>query len=108
MSILTDEAVEHVRELVKRALRPGSYQTWALHRAMNEIAAIIGVDEEREQALDELEEHLAAWQAATQQLADAALGSEVLARDEIDEYPTCLPDFAEFVMQVQQMRVSTP
>jgi hypothetical protein len=60
VSILTDEAVQQVRELVKRALRPGSYQTQALHRAMNEIAVIIGVDEAREQALDELEEHLAA------------------------------------------------
>jgi len=47
MSILADEAVQQVRELVKRALRPGSYETQALHRAMHEIAAIIGVDEER-------------------------------------------------------------
>jgi hypothetical protein len=105
VSILTDEAVQQVRELVKRALLSGSYQTQALHRAMNEIAAIIGVDEDREQALDELEEHLAAWQAATQRFADAVLGSELLAGDEIDEYPKYLSDFAEFVVQVQRIKV---
>ncbi len=105
MSILTDEAVEQVRELVKRTLRPGSPQTQGLHGAMNEIAVIVGVDEEREQALDELEQHLAAWQAATQQFADAALSSELLAGNEIDQCPECLADFAEFVLQVQQMKV---
>ncbi len=105
MSILTDEAVEQLRELVKRALLPGSYQTQAPHRAMNEIAAIIRADEDREQSLDELEEHLAAWQAATQQFADAVLGSELLAGDEIDEYPKYLPDFAEFALHVQRIGV---
>jgi CheY-specific phosphatase CheX len=52
MSTLTDAATEQVRTLVRRALQPGAYQTQALHRAMNEIAVIVGVDGDREQALD--------------------------------------------------------
>jgi len=55
--------------------------------------------------LDELEEHLAAWEAATRHFAYAVLRSELLAGDEIDEYPKCLPDFAEFVLHVQRMKV---
>ena len=105
MSALTDEATEQVRALVKRALQPGAYQTQALHRAMNEIAVIVGVDGDREQALDELEGHLARWQAATQEFAEALIDSEVLTGDEIESYPSCLPDFAEFVLQVQEMKV---
>jgi len=105
MSALSDEPTEPVRVLVRRGLQPGSYQTQTLHRTMKEIAAIVGVDEDREQALDEVEGHLAVWQAATQQLADAAFASEVLPGDEIDEYPDCLPDFAQGAEQVQQMKV---
>jgi len=105
MSTLTDGATQQVRALVRRALRPGAYQTQALHRAMNEIAAIVGVDGDREQALDELEGHLARWQAATQEFADSLIDSEVLTGEEIDGYPACLPDFAEFVLQVQEMNV---
>jgi hypothetical protein len=105
MSTLTDAATEQVRTLVRRALQPGAYQTQALHRAMNEIAVIVGVDGDREQALDELEGHLAQWRAATLQFAAALIDSEVLTGDEIDHYPRCLPDFAEVVLQVQEMKV---
>ena len=105
MSVLTEEAVQQLRELLERSLQPGASQAQALHRAMNEIAAILGEDEDREQTLDELEEHLAGWEAATQHFAYAVLGSELLAGDEIDEYPKYLPDFAEFVLHVQRMKV---
>ncbi len=108
MSALTDGATEQVRALVRRALQPSAYQAQALHRAMNEIAVIVGVDGDREQAIDELEGHLARWQAATQDFADALSDAEVLTGHEIESYPRCLPDFAEFIVQVQEMKVRRP